>query len=130
VSAPYLLDASAVLALLGNEAGKDRVEELLAQGNCHISAVNYQEVMFRLVRVGMPDREAQKAIDSLGMVILSYTPALAQDTSLAAIGFKLGLSLGDRCCLTTALQAGMIALTTEQEWKKVKVSELKIEVIR
>jgi PIN domain nuclease of toxin-antitoxin system len=40
------------------------------------------------------------------------------------------LSLGDRICLATAQIHGGIVLTTEQEWRNVRLEGIVIEVVR
>ena len=51
----YLLDASALLAVIFQEPGADRVLEVIDDSEIH--AVNLAEVMRKMVAVGMPPGE-------------------------------------------------------------------------
>ena len=54
-----VLDASAVLALLQNEAGADVVAKMLPRGA--MSAVNLSEILAKLTGHGMPAGDARRA---------------------------------------------------------------------
>lgn len=124
----YVLDASAVLALLNQETGKDRVEAVLAD-SC-IGAVNYCEVLGKLIDAGMPEQDARESVELLNVEVVDFDTDLAR---LAAVlrptTKKLGLSLGDRSCLALALSRRNTAVTAERAWAKLKIST-KIELIR
>jgi ribonuclease VapC len=124
----YVLDASAVLTLLNQETGKERVESLLAE-SC-ISTVNYCEVIGKLIDAGMPERDARASVELLNIEVVSFDIDLAR---LAAVlrptTKKLGLSLGDRSCLALALSRRNTAVTAERIWAKLKLG-VKIELIR
>ena len=62
----YVLDTSALLALLNREKGWELVEELLPQSV--VSAVNLAEVVTRLVAVDMPREEIHDILSLLGRV--------------------------------------------------------------
>ena len=66
----YVLDASAVLALLNQGLGADQVEALLADSL--ISAMNAAEVLTKLVDAGMPDDEALESLELLGLDIVDF----------------------------------------------------------
>ena len=123
-----ILDASAVLALLNAEPGALEVQEVVA--NAAVSAVNLAEVSGKLADYGMTDDMIGKALrigfDTLefGPAELKLMPRLRRDTS------KHGLSLGDRCCLATALARGRPVLTADRAWANLAIRELKIGVIR
>lgn len=124
----YVLDASAVLALLNQEPGMDRVEAVLAD-SC-LGTVNYCEVLGKLIDAGMPEQEARESIGLLNVEVVGFDIDLAR---LAAVlrptTKKLGLSLGDRSCLALALSRRNTAVTAERAWAKLKIG-LKIELIR
>jgi len=63
----YVLDASALLALLNAEKGADLVQGLLA--DAAISTVNLVEAVTRLSAVGMPENEIQGTLSLLGLVL-------------------------------------------------------------
>lgn len=57
------------------------------------------------------------------------------DAALAAgqlrpVTRKLGLSLGDRACLATALLTKYRVLTADKTWAKLKIRGMKIQAIR
>jgi ribonuclease VapC len=124
----YVLDASAVLALLNQEAGMERVEAVLAD-SC-LGTVNYCEVLGKLIDAGLPEKEARESVELLNVEVVGFDADLAR---LAAVlrptTKKLGLSLGDRSCLALALSRRNTAVTAERAWAKLKLA-VKIELIR
>lgn len=124
----YVLDASAVLALLNQETGKERVEAVLPD-SC-IGAVNYCEVLGKLIDAGMPEQDARESIELLNVEVVGFDTDLARLTAvLRSTTKKLGLSLGDRSCLALALARRNTAVTAERAWAKLKLG-VKIELIR
>jgi len=124
----YILDASALLALLNAEPGSDLVEELLPEAV--ISTVNLAEAVGRLAAIGMPDNEIR---DSLALLGLETVPFDAQQAFQAGLLYprlrSLGLSLGDRACLALALTTGATALTADRAWQAAEVG-VPIRLIR
>lgn len=122
-----VLDASALLALLGDEPGAGEVQAVI--GNAVVSSVNAAEVASKLADYGMSDANIRKALsigfDTLpfGADEVSVMPKLRRATK------AYGLSLGDRCCLATALVQKYPVLTADRIWAKVKVRGLKITVL-
>ena len=94
-----VLDASALLALLNQEAGAEVLTPQLLR-YATSSTVNLSEVHGKLVRLGADPDEAWE--DTLSP-ILEAAPFTEQHAkiagSLVAQGRPLGLSLGDRACL-------------------------------
>jgi PIN domain nuclease of toxin-antitoxin system len=124
----YALDASAVLALLNQEAGKERVETILADSV--ISAVNYSEVLGKLIDAGLPEKDARESVDLLGVEVAGFDAEMARlAASLRPTTRKLGLSLGDRCCLALGLARRNTVVTAERAWVKLTLS-VKVELIR
>jgi ribonuclease VapC len=116
----YVLDASAVLALLNQEPGMDQVEDLL--GESIISAVNACEVLTKLIDAGLPLEEVRESFDLLGLEVIVFNKVLAeQAASLRPITRKKGLSLGDRCCLALGIHLNLEIVTAEREWAKLKI---------
>jgi len=123
----YVLDASAVLALLNQEQGADRVAALLPRSV--VSAVNACEVVSKLVDAGMSDDDAQSSLELLKLEVVTFD----LETAFAAAGLirqgrKLGLSLGDRCCLALALLRSSTAVTAARAWSQLDVG-IELEVI-
>lgn len=117
----WVLDASALLALLNQEPGWEQVEEAVAAGAA-ISAVNLSEAAAKLCEAGMPEAEARDALDSLGLEIVDFDAGLAYAAAhLRPITRGLGLSLGDRACLALAQHLHLPVLTADRGWEGVQV---------
>lgn len=112
-----LLDASALLALLGGESGADRVEQELTAGGTQISAVNLAEAAHRLVDRGMDIGDVDTSLGGLPIEVipLEYQVALAS-AALAPAARPYGLSLGDRVAIATATLRSLPVLTADQRW--------------
>jgi PIN domain nuclease of toxin-antitoxin system len=124
----YVLDASAVLALLNQETGHDKVEAVLSDSV--MSAVNLCEVMSKLIEAGLSEEEARESIDLLNVEIISFDADHAhRAAALRPTTKKLGLSLGDRSCLALGLAQRHTVITAEREWAKLRIG-IKIELIR
>ena len=124
-----VLDASAILALLNEEPGAEKIPlELLSQATT--STVNLAEVQAKLVREGGdPEETWALALDPLPNV----EPFTAEQAKIAGSLVQktraLGLSLGDRACLALAMVLNAAVYTTDQPWKKLKIG-IPIHVIR
>ena len=128
MSETYVLDASAVLCLLQEEKGAERVAEALP--DAMIGAVNYSEVVAKLVEAGIDEATVDSLIDKLQLKVIPFDRIQARRAgSLRAITRKLGLSLGDRACLALAAAEGATALTCEQIWTKFE-TPCKVETVR
>ena len=124
----YVLDASAILALLNNETGAGLVQDLMPESV--ISAVNYAEVVSRLALLGMPENEIHETLDILGLDIIQFDREQAFRTGMLANGTRqFGLSLGDRACLALSLKSGAAALTSDRVWQDLKIG-VDVKVIR
>jgi ribonuclease VapC len=116
-----IFDASALLAVLYDEAGTEEARELLPQAK--MSAVNRAEVVTVLVRDGMPAEEADSHVRALLSDIVPLdTEQSTLIGSLWPATAPFGLSLGDRACLALALHLGGPVLTTDSDWKKLDLS--------
>lgn len=123
----FVLDSSAVLAALNKEPGGERVLSRFKDGT--ISAVNFAEVVSKLSRTG----DVSQIISDLQDLLPDIRPFDA-DQALASglLGSPirdLGLSLGDRACLTLGKHLGVPILTADPAWEKLDVG-VKIECIR
>jgi ribonuclease VapC len=123
-----VLDASALLALLNNEAGAKVVQGLLPEAI--ISTVNLAEVVTRLSAVGMPDAEIRGALSLLGLEKVVFDEEQAFLTGLLVLHtHSYGLSLGDRACLALAEVTGAMAVTADQAWKDLDIG-VAIKLVR
>ncbi len=123
-----VLDASAILALLLSEPGSDAVAERI-EGSL-ASAVNISEVLAKLLERGIETEAAWSQIGPLMQTIVPFDAEQARLTAeLRPATRSLGLSLGDRACLALAKQHKCPVLTTDRQWKKLKL-DIQIVVVR
>ena len=118
VNSRYLLDASAVLALILDEPGADRVLPLLPASA--ITPINLAEVVKKLREKSVPLIEVEATISDLQLPLeigpTDFRHAL-QVGEFAMSGRPVGLSMGDAVCLAAAAWSGRIAVTTERRWR-------------
>lgn len=125
----WVLDASALLALLNNEPGAEQVMAALLEGAA-ISAVNLSEVTAKLSDVGMPEAEIRQVLGPLPIDVVPFDAEAAYQTGLLRVQTReADLSLGDRACLALAKQLGRPALTAERAWERLK-SDVQVRLIR
>ena len=133
-NATRVLDASALLAYLNDEAGADLVEDALLRGSA-ISAINLAEVLSKLAEVGEDPQTVTENLKRRGLLggNLVVFPLSEEDAVIIASLHRStkahGLSLGDRACLGLALRLKIPALTADRVWSRLKVA-VKIEPIR
>jgi ribonuclease VapC len=124
-----VLDASAVLALLLEEPGAEKLTDEIIH-NAVVSTVNLAEVQTKLVLRGYDPDEAW--VDALDQVTAAE-PFTAEQSKIAGTLAKrtqpFGLSLGDRSCLALAIALQAEVYTTEKLWKNLKLG-VPIHVIR
>lgn len=128
MSETYVFDASAVLCLLQEEKGAERVADVLPAAI--IGAVNYSEVVGKLVEGGIEEATVDRLIDTLQLKVIPFDEVQARLAGLLRpTTRKLGLSLGDRACLALAASEGATALTCERTWTRFE-APCKIETVR
>jgi PIN domain nuclease of toxin-antitoxin system len=124
----YVLDASAVLALIQGEPGGERVRAVVRQAA--LSSVNPTEIMTKLIGHGVPSNEVRLVLEGVTPFVHPHDEESALDAgALHAITRRQGLSLGDRACLALARRLAATALTTDRAWSRVDLG-VPIEVIR
>jgi PIN domain nuclease of toxin-antitoxin system len=124
----FVLDASALLALIQGEPGAVRVRVVMRQAA--LSSVNLTEVVTKLVAKGTLIEEVREILGGLEPRVHPHDEQLAIDAgAMHASTRRLGLSLGDRACLALAQRLGATALTTDRAWRGVDLG-VAIEVIR
>lgn len=112
--AAVVLDASAVLALLRDEPGGDKVAPYV--GHAVISAVNLQEVAKDLLLSGLDEPVIREIIGELRLDIRAHDAEAAYAAAaLHEQTREYGRGLGDRSCLALALSLELPALTTDRE---------------
>jgi ribonuclease VapC len=130
VKAQFVLDASALLSIVLDERGHERVDRILDRSRIH--AVNLAEVVGRLVRSGMPAERAVATLQELQLEVEEGFGARQAEFCGALLGTRrdLGLSLGDCVCLTTAAWLGAVAVTADRQWKQLDGTVVNGETIR
>lgn len=124
----YALDASALLALLNGEAGADRVEAIL--DTAVISAVNYAEVVAKIVERGGSSDLAAAILDPLHLAIVDFDRAQALGAGQLRLTTRAaGLSFGDRACLALASARKLTAVTSDRAWKVLEL-DIMVELLR
>ena len=124
-----VLDASAILAVIGGEPGAEKLTpDLLARAVG--STVNLAEVQSKLVSRGWTSEQAWGDATSPVREVVSFDEEQARIAGdLVTRTGHLGLSLGDRACLALGMALKLPVYTAEKAWKKVKVG-VRIHVIR
>ena len=124
-----VLDASALLAVIGCETGWESVVEHLP--NALICSVNLSEVAAILAeREGLTIDDIHLRLSQYELRVIPFDERLAY--AAAALRPKTrqaGLSYGDRACLVTAATCKVPALTADQAWRELKLG-IKVKVIR
>src|SRR5882724_2947225 len=124
-----VLDASALLAVLNQEPGAEKLTPELLSG-ATTSTVNLAEVQSKLVSKGVNPDDAWEATLSLVREAVPFTAEHAKLTGdLAWLTHTIGLSLGDRACLALGLALKAAIYTADRSWTKVKVGA-RVYVIR
>ncbi len=108
-----ILDASALLAFLQNEPGCDQVETALPEAI--ISSVNWAEVVQKSIAAAVDVKGMREDLEALGLRIVPFT---AEEAEIAAQLWQktrqIGLSLGDRACLSVGIRLDSVVITADQ----------------
>jgi PIN domain nuclease of toxin-antitoxin system len=125
-----VLDASAILAVVFEEPGAERVADHLP--GALASTVNVAEAATKLLDFGMPEDTVETIITALQLTIQPFDLSQAFEVArLRSATRGSGLSLGDRACLALAKQRGLPALTTDKMWKNVaRSAKVSVELVR
>ncbi|WP_121119524.1 type II toxin-antitoxin system VapC family toxin [Croceibacterium ferulae] len=112
MSSKIVLDASALLCLLNDEPGAERVIEVLTRSL--IGTTNLAEVVSKLRERGLSLDEVREALGGLHLDVrpLSLDQAMIIG-DLRPATKSLSLSLGDRACLALAMDLQAEMFTTD-----------------
>ncbi len=126
----FVLDSSAVIALVLGEAGSDLVDAAIEESV--ISTVSLAEVVEVLRRRGLSVRDARAALAALALPTIAPDEETAIEAGLLAAATRgHGLSLGDRFCFALARRLSAIALTADHAWLGAgSHTGIKVELIR
>ena len=120
-----VLDASALLAMVLHEPGRDVVRAAL--DGAVISTVNLSEVYTKVVEKGLDVDAVRAAIQTSPIHIVAFGDEHALWTGKLRKQTRAhGLSLGDRACLATAMHEKRPVMTADKAWRNL---DLGIEVI-
>lgn len=126
--AKVVLDASALLTLFQGEPGSELVAQQI--GDAAISAVNLSEVVAKLAEQGFSEAIARDSLAALDLEVVDFDGEQAFVAGFLRPGTRnLGLSLGDRGCLSLAQRLGLPVLTADRSWRELDVG-VKVRVIR
>ena len=124
----FVVDASALLAFIRDEPGAGRVAAVLQ--DCAISTVNLGEAVTALVNRGFPSDEARRIIAGIRIDSVPLDQEVALDAgALRETTRSLGLSFGDRVCLSLAAHLGATALTCDRKWTALDAG-IAVELLR
>ena len=128
MSKAAILDASALLAVLGDEPGCEVVAPLL--DGAFVSTVNWSEVLARYMNLHLDTTGRGPEIESLGVSLAPFTSRQAEVAAgLVPLTRTAGLSLGDRACLALALDLSGQPVTADRAWGQIDVG-LEVRLIR
>lgn len=123
-----VLDASALLAYLHQEQGKEQIVGRLAE--CGISSVNWSEVMQKVLAKGIDAEQVGALLRELELRIEPFTATQAEiAASLWSRTSGLGLSLADRACLALAIDKSLPVLTADRTWEAPQLG-VEVHLIR
>lgn len=121
----FVLDSSALLAVINQENGQDVVRPVLTSS--WISSVNLSEVLAKFAENNLPTAEALDEVTQLGLTIVEFDAEQARRTAeLRPLTKHLGLSLGDRACLALARSLSATAMTADKVWASLKICKVKL----
>ena len=131
ISREYIIDASAVLALLFAEPGADRVAALA--DFCFMTGVTVAEVISKLRQKSVVNPEAVlgalqiEVEENFGSSVAEACGKLHAETR----GMKGSPSLADCICLALAERYSVTAVTAEKEWPAIVAGRgIQVLVIR
>lgn len=127
--AAWVLDASALLAFLFDEAGGETVGKGLASSV--ISAVNLSEVIAKSAERGAKVEHLQNDLADAGIDVAVFDADAAEATAaLRPATRSAGLSLADRACLALARRLQLPAVTADKSWRTTSIADVAVIVIR
>jgi PIN domain nuclease of toxin-antitoxin system len=116
-----VLDSSAVLTVILDEPGRDRVSEAIEAG-AFVSSVNLTEIVTRLIDLGSPEPQIRAFVESLKIEVQDFLEDHAWSAALLRRETRTaGLSLGDRACLALAAGLRLPVMTADRNWAAVNV---------
>lgn len=122
-----VLDASALLAWMHDEAGAEVIDPFIGPGSV-VCAVNWGEVLYKLAEVGAGEEEANGVLQ-LGVEVVPFEiehatllprwkqlDVKARAAWKQAHGGEKRLSMADMCCLAVAAASDLMVVTGDSYW--------------
>ena len=123
-----VLDASALLAYLLQEPGAEVVDGLLS--DARMASVNWAEVVQKAVSAEVSVSGMREELQALGMQVEPFLAVDGEKTGqLWPHTRQLGLSLGDRACLSLGLRLGLTVVTCDPAWAQLPLA-LEVQILR
>jgi PIN domain nuclease of toxin-antitoxin system len=124
----YVLDASAVLAVIRDEPGSGIV--LARMSGALMCTVNASETIMRSAEKGFPLDLVRSLFISAQMELIDFDIDLAfAAAELRPVTKPRGLSFADRACLALAIREGATAVTADRVWSTLDLG-CPVELIR
>jgi len=122
----YVIDASALLALINEESGSEKVKVYLA--NACMSVINVSETAAVLHNlIGFTIEEIESLVHKLIKSVIPFEISDAYQTAFLRKSTKNnGLSFGDRACLALAKQKNLPVITADKMWAQLNIG---VEII-
>lgn len=115
-----VLDATAILALLGEEAGAGMVRA--HAGEAIVSAVSIAEVLETQIRRGYPAERAAERLAAMPWRVVAFDASMARlAAELAPKTRAAGLGLAERACLALAQLLDLPVLTADPAWTQLRL---------
>jgi ribonuclease VapC len=125
----YILDSTALIALVGLETGSQQIAGLLKHSA--VSAVNLAETVNKLLEKGFSQAEVRVSLAKLELNVEDWSEAMAyRSAEFTQFNKSHGLSLGDRACLTFAKQLRATAVTSDRAWRRIPSLGVRIMIFR
>lgn len=124
----YVIDASALLAILLDETGADTAAARLP--GAAMSAVNASEALMRGIEKTVPLDLIEALLAAQQVRIVAFDQKLAVAAAMLRPATKhAGLSFADRACIATAVAESATVVTADRVWSTLDLP-CKVELIR
>lgn len=123
-----VLEKTALLGLLRGDLSTDLDDGLEGYA---VSAVTIGDLYGDLIHDHEVDPDVVEAILDQAYTVIPCTQAMAEMAAkLRPLTAHHGLSMADRCCLSTAKILRTSVTTGNLAWRKLQIAEVNIEVLR
>lgn len=111
-----ILDASALLAFLGDEPGAERVDRALAAG-ASITAADLADVVAHLAEHGIPVGQIRRSLEGLDLDVAPFDQELAYVAGRLRADLRAhGRSDAGIAALAMGIHVGQTVLTADPTW--------------